>query len=96
METLIASVLVLATPVNLSQAMPEQAPVPVEIPVDTPQQGTEPETEFRNNLDPTSTTCPSGQFPSAFSDVYPTDWAYQAVNRLSSKTVQCFDYPKNL
>lgn len=41
----------------------------------------------------TQATCPTGQFPSAFPDVYPTDWAYQAVNRLASRTVQCFDLP---
>jgi hypothetical protein len=38
-------------------------------------------------------TCPPGQFASAFSDVYPTDWAYQAVNNLASVPVQCFDLP---
>ncbi len=34
-----------------------------------------------------------GQFASAFPDVYPTDWAYQAVNRLASRPAQCFDLP---
>ncbi|MEM6426749.1 MAG: hypothetical protein AAF728_16565 [Cyanobacteria bacterium P01_D01_bin.128] len=38
-------------------------------------------------------SCPPGQFASAFSDVYPTDWAYEAVNRLSSRPVECFDLP---
>ncbi len=42
---------------------------------------------------PTQVTCPAGQFASAFSDVYPTDWAYQAVNNLAGRPAQCFDLP---
>ena len=38
-------------------------------------------------------TCAPGQFLSVFPDVYPTDWAYQAVNRLSSRSSECFDLP---
>jgi hypothetical protein len=38
-------------------------------------------------------TCPPGEFASAFSDVYPTDWAYQAVSQLASTPTQCFDLP---
>ncbi|MGB7248903.1 MAG: hypothetical protein WBC73_08185 [Phormidesmis sp.] len=37
--------------------------------------------------------CGPDQFVSAFSDVYPTDWAYQAVNRLASRPAACFDSP---
>lgn len=37
--------------------------------------------------------CLPGQFAAAFPDVYPTDWAYQAVNRLASRPVQCFNLP---
>ena len=37
--------------------------------------------------------CAPGQFLSVFPDVYPTDWAYQAVNRLSSRSAACFDLP---
>lgn len=35
-------------------------------------------------------TCPPGQFPSAFSDVRPDHWAYEAVMQLASPEVQCF------
>ncbi|MGB7086036.1 MAG: hypothetical protein WBD47_10815 [Phormidesmis sp.] len=38
-------------------------------------------------------TCGPDQFVSAFSDVYPTDWAYQSVNRLASRPAACFDLP---
>jgi len=38
--------------------------------------------------------CPPGQFPSAFADVYPFEWAYQAVNNLASPMMQCFDLPE--
>jgi len=38
--------------------------------------------------------CPSGQFPSAFADVYPFHWAYQAINNLASPSMQCFDLPE--
>lgn len=34
--------------------------------------------------------CPAGQFASAFPDVSPEDWAYEAVNRLSAVPLQCF------
>ncbi|MEO1744499.1 MAG: hypothetical protein AAFR99_22190 [Cyanobacteria bacterium J06629_9] len=39
-------------------------------------------------------SCPPGQFASAFSDVYPTDWAYEAVNRLAGVPIECFDWPE--
>lgn len=42
-------------------------------------------------VNPNQVTCPVGQFASAFSDVYPTDWAYQAVNNLASTPQQCFN-----
>ena len=38
--------------------------------------------------------CPPGQFPSAFADVYPFHWAYQAVNNLASPSMRCFDLPE--
>lgn len=44
-------------------------------------------------VNPNQITCPAGQFASAFSDVYPTDWAYQAVNNLASTPQQCFNLP---
>ena len=39
--------------------------------------------------------CPPGQFPSAFSDVYPWDWAYEALNNLASPSMTCFDLPED-
>ena len=39
--------------------------------------------------------CPPGQFPSAFADVYPWEWAYQAINNLASPSMACFDLPEN-
>ncbi|MEO0408570.1 MAG: hypothetical protein AAF289_14580 [Cyanobacteria bacterium P01_A01_bin.135] len=37
--------------------------------------------------------CPPGQFASAFSDVLPTHWAYQAVLNLAATPIRCFDLP---
>ncbi|MGC1306490.1 MAG: hypothetical protein WA885_04615 [Phormidesmis sp.] len=80
----------LAIAPNFAQAVPAQpAPILIEIaPAEAPQ------------LEPDATqipvTCPPGQFASAFSDVYPTDWAYQAVNRLASRSIECFDLPTDL
>jgi hypothetical protein len=34
--------------------------------------------------------CPPGQFASAFPDVTPSDWAYEAVNRLAALEIRCF------
>ncbi|MBD3885700.1 hypothetical protein IFO70_28720 [Phormidium tenue FACHB-886] len=34
--------------------------------------------------------CPAGYFASAFSDVTPDHWAYEAVNRLASTESRCF------
>lgn len=45
--------------------------------------------------DAESLDCPPGQFPSAFSDVPPFHWAYQAVSNLASRPMQCFDLPAN-
>lgn len=36
--------------------------------------------------------CPPGQFASAFSDVTPNDWAYEAVNRLAALEIRCFPF----
>ncbi|WP_186708862.1 hypothetical protein [Euhalothece natronophila] len=36
-------------------------------------------------------TCPEGQFPSPFSDVRPDHWAYEAILRVSSPPIQCFE-----
>ena len=88
METLLAAALLLSGPTTLSQSTPEQMPAPIEVPVEN---NVQPETE---NLE-TPLACGPNQFPSAFSDVYPTDWAYQAVNRQSSRPIECFDFPRD-
>ena len=86
MEALLAT-LILSKPVTLSQLAPQQTPAPIEVPVQNEN------AQPQNNLLETPITCGPHQFPSAFSDVYPTDWAYQAVNRLASRATECFDYP---
>lgn len=86
MEALLAA-LILSKPITISQLTPKQIPAPIEVPVQN--ENAQPE----NNLIETPLACGPNQFPSAFSDVYPIDWAYQAVNRLASKTTECFDYP---
>ena len=85
MEALIASLLLAGLPA---------------LPAETPEQMSSDRADATiENLRPATTTpqkqaaCPPGQFPSAFPDVYPTDWAYQAVNRLASRAVECFDLP---
>ncbi|NEQ42176.1 MAG: hypothetical protein F6K00_00875 [Leptolyngbya sp. SIOISBB] len=40
--------------------------------------------------------CPPGQFPSAFADVYPWEWAYEAINNLASPSMECFDLPEEV
>ena len=39
---------------------------------------------------PRDVSCPPGQFPSAFSDVPPDHWAYEAVIQLASPSIECF------
>ena len=40
--------------------------------------------------EPIAPSCPAGQFASAFPDVRPEDWAYEAVNRLAIGPIRCF------
>lgn len=89
MDLLIASVLAVAiAPEQPTPSAPFSQPVEAETIIpDTTSQRSEP------TIDPSQVTCPPGQFASAFSDVYPTDWAYQAVNNLASTPTQCFDLP---
>lgn len=89
METLITSALLLVIAPPIAQTSPPQPePIPIEV---RPSQPAQPEAELAQPI----ATCPPGQFPSAFSDVYPTDWAYQAVNRIASRPIECFDLPTN-
>ncbi len=85
MEFLLASVLFSTLPNDVAQAAPQQTPAPIEVPVE--------DSRTESDNDPASITCGPGQFPSAFSDVFPTDWAYQSVIRLSSQPIECFDFP---
>ena len=89
MEPFITSALLFAIAPTIAQTPPEQTP-PVQIEVQ-PAQPAQSEPEDAQ----TPVTCPPGQFASAFSDVYPTDWAYQAVSRLASRPIECFDLPDN-
>lgn len=38
-------------------------------------------------------SCPAGYFASKFPDVMPSDWAYEAVNRLADQKFRCFPRP---
>ena len=84
MELLLVSALLTAMPVDIFQIDSPPLP-PIQVPVDVLEQETD--------TDQMTVTCAPGQFPSAFSDVFPTDWAYQAVIRLSSQPVECFELP---
>lgn len=84
MEALIASVLLAGSPA-LPAEMPEQ--------ISSDRTNVTVEDLRPAAMNQKQATCPPGQFPSAFPDVYPTDWAYQAVNRLASRAVECFDLP---
>lgn len=82
---------------TLSPIIPVEARAQrVETPTDstespqTPPASSEP-TVTQGNLE-----CPPGQFASPFSDVLPTDWAYQAVLQLSGTAIECFDLPQEL
>lgn len=75
----------------IAPEMPNQA-APV-TPPHTVETQTQPSSRPETTAGQTQITCPPGQFASAFSDVYPTDWAYEAVNRLASVPIQCFELP---
>ncbi len=75
----------------LSLSSPSAAPSSEITPAIRPEAIEAAQTEAVVGQEPAA--CLPGQFASAFPDVYPTDWAYQAVNRLASRPVQCFDLP---
>lgn len=58
---------------------------PINEPVTPPQPNLAPQTPKRD-----VNSCPEGYFPSAFSDVPPDAWAYQAVIELASPSIKCF------
>ncbi len=85
MEALIASILLGGGAPALPAATPEQ--------ISSERMNITGETLRPTTSSQKQAACPPGQFPSAFPDVYPTDWAYQAVNRLASRAIECFDLP---
>ncbi|MEO0869320.1 MAG: hypothetical protein AAFY17_12935 [Cyanobacteria bacterium J06642_11] len=89
MEALITAALLLAgAPTLPNEAAQEPIPGRTDVtPENLPANTSRPESAV------SQVTCPPGQFASAFSDVYPTDWAYEAVNRLAGVAVECFDLP---
>lgn len=100
MNTLLLSSLLLVSHPVLNHEAPKEIPLPqadtladtlAEILPESPQT----EVTLSQNPSRNSPTCEPGQFVSAFPDVYPTDWAYQAVNRLASRPEQCFNLPPN-
>lgn len=101
MDFLIASVLTVAIAPNSSQlsellSQPAETVTVESVTVESTSETATPETTAQRSeptINPTQVTCPAGQFASAFSDVYPTDWAYQAVNNLAGRPMQCFDWP---
>ena len=101
METLLTAALLLLPPSALAQLVPNQPSTPtqvpaVQVPVENVQpENTQSETENLGASLEAQLACGPNQFPSAFSDVYPTDWAYQAVNRLASRSMECFNYPSD-
>lgn len=48
------------------------------------------EAQVLPTTDRMGTACPAGQFASAFPDVRPEHWAYEAVNRLAVGPIRCF------
>lgn len=92
---LLSSLLLASTPV-LTHESPKQIPLPqANISAQALPESTQAEVTISQNQSQTQLICAPGQFVSAFPDVYPTDWAYQAVNRLSSQPAQCFNLPPN-
>ncbi|MEM9003623.1 MAG: hypothetical protein AAGE59_08870 [Cyanobacteria bacterium P01_F01_bin.86] len=55
--------------------------------------GIEHDQTFSENTE-TEVSCPPGQFPSAFADVLPNNWAYTAVNNVASVPITCFNFPE--
>lgn len=85
MDVLATSLLMLA----IAPTLPSPAQPTPAAPAEAAPELAQPQTP----LGQSPATCPPGQFASAFSDVYPTDWAYEAVNRLAAVPVQCFTLP---
>ncbi|MEM8808683.1 MAG: hypothetical protein AAGF01_21925 [Cyanobacteria bacterium P01_G01_bin.38] len=90
MEALITAALLLAgTPEQPYEAAQEPIPDSIDVTPENLPAETSPSESAVSQV-----TCPPGQFASAFSDVYPTDWAYEAVNRLAGVAIECFDLPE--
>ena len=83
-------------------ATAETAPLAADAPSATPEDTAETALPAANQAEDTAEVtageplvCPPGQFPSAFADVYPWEWAYEAVNDLASPSMECFDLPED-
>jgi hypothetical protein len=84
----------------IAQENPIPSPDGIPPAVSSPQldnQPAQPSPQLDSGLDaqlPSETltvpSCPAGQFASAFPDVRPEDWAYEAVNRLAIGPIRCF------
>ena len=96
MNTLLLSSLLFVSHPVLTHEAAKEIPLPqADISAEALPESTQAEVTISQNSSQDSPTCGPGQFVSAFPDVYPTDWAYQAVNRLSSRPAQCFDLSPN-
>lgn len=90
---------------SVGRSQPSVTPSPTEGPFDeilpdaSNDLQTSPRTQIQEPTTPSNLEqpliCPPGQFPSAFSDVFPTHWAYEAVHQLTSRPIQCFALPEN-
>jgi hypothetical protein len=74
---------------------PADAPLPENNQPIRPDNLPQPDSDLDAQTVPTPTesiapSCPAGQFASAFPDVRPEHWAYEAVNRLAIGSIRCF------
>lgn len=85
-----------SAPRSLAQRSTDSQPDPSTL---SPSPISEPQPNQTDSLETPSTpisqegivpSCPAGQFASAFPDVPPDHWAYEAVNRLAAVELRCF------
>ncbi|MEM7773121.1 MAG: hypothetical protein AAGA75_26590 [Cyanobacteria bacterium P01_E01_bin.6] len=90
---------------SVGRSQPSATPFPTEgsfdeiLPDASNDQQPSPRTQIQEPTAPSNLEqpliCPPGQFPSAFVDVFPTHWAYEAVHQLTSRPLQCFALSEN-
>ncbi|WP_088892311.1 hypothetical protein [Leptolyngbya ohadii] len=79
-----------------SGTQPDLQTVPQNTPTTLPNRSIDQPTSPQPQTSPQPLTqepalsCPAGQFASAFPDVTPDHWAFEAVNRLASVPQRCF------